>query len=140
MRAFIVFSPYPGLMVPKSVCMLIHFAFSLDISEEKLVRYYAERWGTILPPEVAILADRGFEKIRADLPNLNKVYMPAFLRAAERGAQFQPDEVSWSRTRARLRYAIETAFARVTSWAYLGDRMDFEKLSLANEVWHWAHG
>ena len=102
---------------------------------------YREQFGEVLPPELAILADRGFDTIRALLPNLNKVYVPAFLRKAERGAeQFAPTEVTWSRTRARLRYAIETAFARVTHWAYLKDRVDYEKLSLANEVWHWAHG
>ena len=120
---------------------LVSDLFLAGVGEERIVKLYAKQFGLRLPAALAILGDRGFSKIRQLLPNLNFVYYPAFLRASERGAeQFTAAETTVSRTRAKLRYCIETAYSRISAWSYLADRVDYEKLSLANEVWHWAHG
>jgi hypothetical protein len=118
--------------------ILVSDLFLSRASEMKLVEVMREQFDW-LDAEWALLMDRGFSSMRAQLKNLNTVFTPAFLRPKDR-THFSPTEVDLSRIYARLRYTIEVGYSRVSAFQFLADRVPRRNFRFLNSIWWWAHG
>jgi hypothetical protein len=53
--------------------------------------------------------------------------------------KYTEHEIGQNRGLSKLRYSVEVGYSRVANTRYVGERMSYNKLRLANAVWFYSH-
>ena len=90
-----------------------------------------------IPAKFALMYDKGVNKLRPLLDNLNQVIVACYLRGIKR---FSYDQGVRNRAIACNRYVVEIPFMHVKAWKFLAGIVPREDFYLLNDVWWWAVG
>lgn len=90
-----------------------------------------------IPSQFALMYDKGVNKLRPQLKNLNQVIIPCFLRKIKR---FSYEQGVRNRGIACCRAVVETPFHNIKAWKYLSGVVPRQHFDQLNHVWWFAVG